>query len=43
MGGSSKEVGDALWDGVGKSLLGLTGSPEASAVAQPSFDLFLPL
>lgn len=43
MGGSSKEVGDALWDGVGKSLLCLTGSSETSAIAQPPFDFFLPL
>lgn len=37
-GGSSKELGDAHWDGAGKALLCLAISSEVLATAGPAFD-----
>lgn len=37
-GGSSKELGDAHWDGAGKALFRLAVSSEVLATKRPAFD-----
>lgn len=42
-GGSSKELGDACWDGAGRGLSCLAVGSEVRATAEPTFDsLFHP-